>query len=69
MFRVADCEIIEESSSGKTFKVRSSNFDNRSCTEWIPKSAIHDDSEIWKLGQEPGELVIEDWLAESKGWR
>ncbi len=33
---------------------------------WIPKSAIHDDSEVWKEGQD-GTLVIPLWLAEAKG--
>ena len=35
---------------------------------WIPKSQIHDDSEVWKRGQEPGMLVVTQWLAERKGW-
>lgn len=30
---------------------------------WIPKSQIHDNSEIWKVGQE-GDLVISSWLAD-----
>jgi len=37
--------------------------------EWIPKSAIHDDSEVWKTGQETGALVIHGWLADKRGWR
>jgi hypothetical protein len=32
---------------------------------WIPKSQIHDDSEVWKSGTE-GKLVIPIWLAEEK---
>ena len=35
--------------------------------QWIPKSQIHDDSEIWKEGQE-GELVVTEWYAKQKGW-
>ena len=34
---------------------------------WIPKSQIHDDSEVWKPDQD-GTLIISDWLAERKGW-
>lgn len=34
--------------------------------EWIPKSQIDDDSEVWEEGQE-GTLVIPLWLAEEKG--
>jgi hypothetical protein len=29
---------------------------------WIPQSQIHEDSEVWKAGDE-GELVIPEWLA------
>lgn len=34
---------------------------------WIPKSVIHDDSEVWKEGQD-GEVVVCEWFAEEKGW-
>ena len=34
--------------------------------EWIPKSQIHDDSEIYKDGQ-TGDLVIQSWFAEKLG--
>jgi hypothetical protein len=33
---------------------------------WIPKSQIHDDSEVWGEEQE-GTLVIPEWLAKEKG--
>jgi hypothetical protein len=33
---------------------------------WLPQSAIHEDSEVWKAGDE-GELVISQWWAEKKG--
>lgn len=36
-------------------------------SEWIPKSQIHDDSDLWKEGQD-GDLVVKSWLAEQKGW-
>jgi hypothetical protein len=35
--------------------------------QWIPKSAIHDDSEIWEPG-DSGTLTIHGWFAERKGW-
>jgi len=34
---------------------------------WIPKSQIHDDSEVWREEQE-GELIVSHWFAEQKGW-
>lgn len=33
---------------------------------WIPKSVIHDDSEIWK-DEQSGELVVKTWFAEQEG--
>ena len=33
---------------------------------WIPKSQIHDDSEVYGEGHE-GKLVITQWIAERKG--
>jgi hypothetical protein len=35
---------------------------------WIPKSQIHDDSEVWKEGQARGTLVVKLWFAEQRGW-
>ncbi len=33
---------------------------------WIPKSAIHDDSEVYKMGTS-GQLIIPERLAREKG--
>jgi hypothetical protein len=33
---------------------------------WIPKSQIHDDSEVYKPWTE-GKLIIPEWLATAKG--
>lgn len=34
---------------------------------WVPKSQIHDDSEVYADGHE-GDLVVSAWYAASKGW-
>lgn len=34
---------------------------------WIPKSQIHDDSEVFAEGHK-GELVVMSWYAEKQGW-
>lgn len=34
---------------------------------WIPKSQIHDDSEIWRNGQS-GVVVVSRWMADQNGW-
>lgn len=33
---------------------------------WVPKSVIHDDSEVWKLDQ-TGTLIVQGWWAEREG--
>jgi hypothetical protein len=35
--------------------------------EWIPQSGVHDDSGVWKEGQE-GNLILHDWCAKMKNW-
>lgn len=35
-------------------------------TKWIPQSVIHDDSDIWKDGEE-GVLKVQSWWAEKEG--
>lgn len=32
---------------------------------WVPQSVIHDDSEVYQLGDE-GDLVVERWFAENE---
>jgi hypothetical protein len=34
---------------------------------WVPKSMIHDDSEVWKTGQEAGRLIVKEYWAEKRG--
>ena len=51
--------------SGKALLVEAEELDTE---EWIPKSQIHDDSEIYEDGQEPGELIVSIWLARERGW-
>jgi hypothetical protein len=33
---------------------------------WIPKSVVHHDSEVFKLGEE-GALVVFEWFAKKEG--
>lgn len=34
---------------------------------WIPKSVLHDDSEVYDEGHE-GTVVVFNWYAEEEGW-
>jgi hypothetical protein len=51
--------------SGKALLVEADELD---AEEWIPKSQIHEDSEIFEDGQEDGELIVSTWLARERGW-
>jgi hypothetical protein len=35
--------------------------------KWVPKSVIHDNSEVWKKGDE-GTIVVEGWWGRAEGW-
>ena len=37
--------------------------------QWIPKSQIHDDSEVFDAGDNSeGTLVVKEWFAKKKEW-
>lgn len=35
---------------------------------WVPKSVIHDDSEVYGGEGAAGELVVKRWFAKKEGW-
>lgn len=35
--------------------------------EWVPKSQIHDNSEVYERGH-VGNLVVTRWFAKQRGW-
>lgn len=35
--------------------------------EWMPKAAIHDNSEVYKADTS-GDLVVKSWFAQKQGW-
>ena len=57
-----DCEVIKETE--KAILVKGDVFDEE---VWIPKSVIHDDSEVWEEGH-MGVLVVQSWFAIKEGW-
>lgn len=61
-FIMGDAEPITESRNGKNilFNVEGEEI-------WVPKKVIHDDSDVWKLGNDPGSLVVKYWWAEKHG--
>ncbi len=43
------------------------NDDGSQDSTWIPKSCVHDDSEVYQENQ-AGLLVVKRWKAEKEGW-
>lgn len=35
---------------------------------WVPKSVVHDDSEVYSGSTESGDLIVKTWWAEDKGY-
>ena len=61
-----EVEVIRESDSGKALLVK----DDEGEEFWVPKSQIHDDSEVFKPAgvNSYGRLIVTEWLAKEKGW-
>ncbi len=60
-----DCEAIAE--SPKAILVKFPGGDGPEGEHWVPKSQIHDDSEVYEASG-AGTLVVSEWLAKQKGW-
>lgn len=56
-------DVIALGATDKAIKVESDDLGE----VWVPRSVIHDDSEIYE-GDHEGELVVEGWFAEKEGW-
>lgn len=60
--RIEDAKCTKQ--TVKAILVEAPDFDDPT---WIPLSGVHEDSEVYKVGTE-GVLIVEDWLAEARGW-
>lgn len=64
-FDIRAAVVVRESESGKALFVEAPEFgDKQLC---IPKSVVHDDSEVYDVGHE-GTMLIARWFAEIKKW-
>lgn len=57
--KIEDVEVLRETDDAILVQ-----FDNQEL--WVPKSVIHDDSEVYEMGCD-GTLIIAEWWAEKKG--
>lgn len=62
-----EVEVIRESDSGKALLIKDPDEDE---AFWVPKSQIHEDSEVFKAAgtNSYGRLVVTEWLARKEGW-
>lgn len=58
--RIDDATPIRETDKAVLFEIEGEET-------WIPKSVIHEDSEVWKADQSAGTLVVAGWWAEKNG--
>lgn len=67
VFRIPDALCTGE--TGAAIRVEAPFFDDVTddSSVWIPKSVVHDDSEVYTDGTD-GDLVIHYWFAQKRGW-
>jgi hypothetical protein len=64
-FTIDDCYC--EAETGIALLVDGASDEFAMGSVWIPKSQVHDDSEVYMKDTE-GLLVVSRWFAEKKGW-
>jgi hypothetical protein len=66
-FSVGSASVI--GSTEKALRVRFGDGALVTGEVWVPKSVIHDDSEVYDaLNNARGKLVVESWFARKEGW-
>ena len=58
---LGDCRVVRETDKALLVELEDTGEEL-----WVPRSLIHDDSEVWAEGQ-TGELVVAAWWAEQSG--
>lgn len=58
---IDDCKAV--GASEKAIKVTTPDHG----VVWVPRSVIHDDSEVYEDGHD-GRLVVKSWFAAKQGW-
>lgn len=63
-FELDDCEVRRE--TDKALLVYIEDLDEEA---WVPRSVIHDDSEVFDADENSeGVLAVKMWFAEKQGW-
>lgn len=60
---VGQFECVEERPTAILVRAKGNALDER----WVPKSCVHEDSEVYEDGTD-GDLVVVQWFAAKKGW-
>jgi hypothetical protein len=59
---LVEVEVLRESEKALLVRPRDGDED-----VWIPKTQIHEDSEVFSLKSSPGTMMVTRWIAEQKG--
>ena len=59
---IGDGECIAETPKAILVRLAGTSFER-----WIPKSQLHDDSEVFEKGGK-GRVIVKLWFAEKEGW-
>ncbi len=65
-FEFENCEVKRETELAVLILANDPDFDKDDAGRWVPKSCLHDNSEIWKTGDK-GRVVIKGWFAKKEG--
>jgi hypothetical protein len=63
-YSLGPAKLVQE--TDKALRVRLEDYDD--AEHWVPKSVVHDDSEVWDEHNDEGELVVSKWWAEKQSW-
>lgn len=68
MARISDDEVEEYEDVKCIAETRDAlRLEHADWDRWVPKSVVHDDSEVYALGHK-GKLVIKRWFVEKEKW-
>ena len=63
----AEGEVVRVSEKAILFQEQDREGNNIDKPYWLPKSVLHDNSEVWKLG-DVGMIVVKEWWARKQEW-
>ena len=63
----APCKLGDATCLAETEKAIKVKLEDADEEFWVPKSVVHDDSEVYSMKNGSGSLVVKQWWAEKNG--